>query len=95
MTPFARFLLFMIFFVPVVFVGASYYNGEDPVATVKGWLGTEERAPEVVSSTKPSSNSDAPATFENVADMRAELKQLRRDLAVTREQLERCKLSNE
>jgi len=42
LTGFSRLLLFLIFFVPVAYFGASYYNGEDPVANLKALLGTEQ-----------------------------------------------------
>lgn len=35
LTPFARILIFLIFFTPVAYVGASYYNGEDGIAKIK------------------------------------------------------------
>ena len=47
-TPFARFLLAMLFIVPAAYIGASYYNGEDPIQLIKDKLGieagTEDRA---------------------------------------------------
>ena len=94
MTPFSRFFLFMILFVPTVFVGASYYNGEDPIATVKEFIGmddsprTEQTANTTVTQTTASNDR---ATFENVQDMRDEITQLKVDHAVTQEKLARCK----
>ena len=34
-TGFARLLIFMIFFAPLAYIGASYYNGEDGIANIK------------------------------------------------------------
>ncbi len=42
MTPFARLLLFLLFFLPLSYIGASFYNGEDPVANIKKWIGIDE-----------------------------------------------------
>lgn len=96
MTPFSRFLIFMILFVPTIFVGASYYNGEDPIATVKDFLGMDDsaRTEQPVSSTPTNTSRNDRATFENVQDLRDEITQLKVDLAVTQEKLARCKTDN-
>ncbi|MCB9267717.1 MAG: hypothetical protein H6558_22050 [Lewinellaceae bacterium] len=48
MTPFARFLIVMIFVVPLAYFGASWYNGEDPL-NVRQYLGldTPQKSEEV------------------------------------------------
>lgn len=89
MTPFARLLLFLIFFVPVAFVGVSYLNGEDPIASVKNVLGMNDApATEPVRDAPASAGS---ATFENVQDLRDELKLTQQKLAITEEKLARCR----
>ncbi|MEM9929379.1 MAG: hypothetical protein AAF840_06150 [Bacteroidota bacterium] len=96
MTAFSRFLLFLLIFIPLAFVGASYYNGEDPVANLKNLIGMEATSPAQQadqSTTVPaptSTSSQPPATFENVQDLRDEITQLNVDLAVTKERLARC-----
>ena len=35
LTAFARLFIFMIFFAPLAYIGASYYNGEDGIAKIK------------------------------------------------------------
>ena len=35
LTPFARILIFLIFFTPIAYISASYYNGEDGIANIK------------------------------------------------------------
>lgn len=40
MTPFARFLIVMLFVVPLAYFGASWYNGEDPL-NVRQYLGLD------------------------------------------------------
>lgn len=42
LTTFSRFLLVMLFLGPLAYFGASYYNGEDPVANIKKMIGIEE-----------------------------------------------------
>lgn len=94
-TPFARLFLFLLVFLPLVFAGASYYNGEDPVANIKKMLGmeagtaaaTEQLSTPAADDTSPAT---APATFENVQDMRDELKQLKQNVAILEEKLARC-----
>ncbi len=43
-TGFARFFIFMIFFVPVAYIGASYYNGEDGIGKIKKLLNIESKS---------------------------------------------------
>ncbi|PHL00091.1 hypothetical protein CGL56_03355 [Neolewinella marina] len=45
MTVFSRFILFLLIALPIVYVAAALFNGEDPVANVKGWLGMDEPEP--------------------------------------------------
>jgi hypothetical protein len=47
-TPFARFVVAMLFIVPLAYIGASYYNGEDPIALIKDKLGIDENTSETV-----------------------------------------------
>lgn len=98
LTGFSRLLLFMLFFVPIAYVGASYYNGEDPIANIKGMLGMEETtAPATMNETSQGSSSSSntpPATFENVQDLRNENARLKRDLAIANEKLARCQTDN-
>ena len=71
LTGFSRLLLFLLIALPIVYAGAAYYNGEDPVANVKGWLGMDERdAP-----------APAPTTTEETTELRAENERLRAELA--------------
>lgn len=37
-TGFARLLIFMIFFAPIAYIGASYYQGEDGIAKIKSLI---------------------------------------------------------
>ena len=42
MTSFARFLIFMLFFAPLAYMGASYYNGEDGIQKIKNLIKFEK-----------------------------------------------------
>lgn len=42
MTGFARFLIFLIFFAPICYVGYAYYNGEDGIQKIKNLFSKSE-----------------------------------------------------
>jgi hypothetical protein len=86
LTGFSRLLIFLLIALPIIYFAASYYNGEDPVANVKGWLGMHDDAVETVEPSRENTPRDAPATFENVQDLRAENERLREELARCRSQ---------
>jgi len=99
LTGFARLLLFLIVLLPAAYFGASYYRGEDPVANIKNVLGmdnTEVSAPSssTVTAPAPPPGEEPPATFENVQNLRAEVKNLKAELAIARERLARCQTEN-
>ncbi|MBC6992590.1 hypothetical protein QWY85_06660 [Neolewinella lacunae] len=97
LTGFSRLLLFLIFFVPLAYFGASYYNGEDPIANIKGYLGMDQGSQGSSQTYEPGRDNqpvtEAPATFENVQNMRDEIARLKRELAVAEEKLSRCQTS--
>ena len=98
LTPFARLFLFLLVLLPAAYFGSSYYNGEDPVAKIKDYLGVEQTSV-VTEVAPPASATDsapaaAPATFENVQDLRAEMKNLKAELAIAQERLARCQAEN-
>lgn len=92
LTAFSRLLLFLIIFLPATYFGVSYYKGEDPIANLKKAIGMEN-TPTAQTQSLPPAASDpatAPATFENVQNLRAELKNLKAELAIAEERLARC-----
>ncbi|MEM6769997.1 MAG: hypothetical protein AAF597_05350 [Bacteroidota bacterium] len=96
LTAFSRLLLFLILFLPATYFGVSYYKGEDPIANLKNVLGMDE-APVAQTQTVPTPAEDpatAPATFENVQNLRAEIKNLKAELAIAEERLARCQTEN-
>ncbi|MBR9922135.1 MAG: hypothetical protein GYB31_14955 [Bacteroidetes bacterium] len=61
-TGFTRFLLVMIIVVPLAYLGAAWYNGEDGVANIKSWFGQDEGVEQVddtSSNQTPNRNNDA------------------------------------
>jgi len=47
-TPFTRFLVFMIFFTPLAYIGASYLNGENGIEKAKKVLKINESTDEKI-----------------------------------------------
>ena len=100
LTGFSRLLLFLVIFLPLAYFGASYYNGEDPVAKLKGLFGQNEGGGDEYNNHRPQSEtynpngSSQPATFENVQDLRKQITDLKKRLAVSEEKLARCQTEN-
>ena len=81
LTAFSRFLIFLLIALPIVYFGAALYNGEDPVNNVRGWLGmTDEGMVDEQTYEEAPTARDAPATFENVQELRRENDRLRQAL---------------
>ena len=91
LTPFAKFLLVMVFVAPLAYIGASYYNGQDGVANIKTLLGIESSAEDVstkapieqqIPAKETETAASEPVTYSNdqgesVADLRAELENIK------------------
>ncbi len=60
-TAFTRFLLMLIIVGPLAYLGASYYNGQDPIANLKKLFGSGETTVQA----EPAANAapDEKATF--------------------------------
>ncbi|PHN03403.1 bZIP transcription factor [Flavilitoribacter nigricans] len=89
-TPFARFLIAMLFIVPLAYIGASYYNGEDPIALIKDKLGIEEgnRTTVAEETTYDDETYDFRQEIEDLKDRIEELEQENADLRDKVRQLE-------
>ncbi len=44
LTGFTRFIIVMLFLVPIAYIGASYYNGQDGIENVKGFIGLDGKS---------------------------------------------------
>ncbi|MEM1123782.1 MAG: hypothetical protein AAGJ18_25310 [Bacteroidota bacterium] len=82
LTVFSRFLILMLFVGPIAFLGASYYNGEDGLQTIKD-LFNSEKTEQVTSTTR--TNRDAPA--ESTVDA-LEVKKLKEEIAYKDKRIE-------
>jgi hypothetical protein len=78
LTGFARFFIVMLFVVPLAYLIASYYNGEDGLANIKRIVGMEETgeirvtAPEVPEGTEASDLPVATAVTDRLLNLEQE-----------------------
>lgn len=54
----ARFFLVMLILAPLAYIGASYYNGQDPIENIKGLFGSSDSNSEQRTYTPPPSESN-------------------------------------
>lgn len=63
-TGFTRFVIVMLFLVPIAYIGASYYNGQDGIQNVKNLLGIGGEKTTVRTDTKAAENPKGLARLE-------------------------------
>ncbi|THH42049.1 hypothetical protein [Neolewinella litorea] len=81
LTVFSRFIIFLLIALPIVYVAAALFNGEDPVANVKGWLGMDEPEPREESyQAPPNGNGATDASLQEIEQLRSENERLRQEL---------------
>ena len=80
LTGFARFFFVMLFVVPLAFLGASYYNGEDGVAKLKKLLHIETAASEPVDKEKPAKEAVPVNQSPSAKALEEENKRLKEEL---------------
>ncbi len=86
LTGFARLFLFLLVFLPVAFFGISYYKGEDGLANLKNAIGLETNGNGNGAGTQVQTDfNDA-----SVQQLRDQVTELKRRLAISEEQLARC-----
>ena len=88
-TGFARFFLVMIFVVPLAYLGASYYNGEDGIANIKHFLGLD-KTEAVVKSETPAADIQ-PSESQDEAAMRKELEYQQKRMEELKKENERLR----
>ncbi len=89
-TPFARFLLAMVIIIPLAFAGASYINGEDPIANFKQWTGMETKSEEKTAPAAPKAETTAAppeAEAEKAAPEKRDEEALRAEVEKLKKQL--------
>lgn len=79
LTPFARFFLFLVIMLPLAYVGAAYYNGEDPLAKAKN----------IISGTNENVSKSTKKTY----DPQAEIKSLKKENKALKEKIEELEQS--
>ena len=85
-TGFARFRIFMIFFAPLAYIGASYYNGEDGIANIKKLIGLDK-----INSSEKTSSAATDINAQNIINMKdQEILSLNEKIAALEKQLADC-----
>lgn len=97
LTVFSRFLLVLLFLIPAAFIGASYFNNQDPFETVKSWINGEQ----VIQHNNNNNNNDniapapAPNTNAPANDLAEENRQLKERVRELERQLKELKRAAE
>jgi len=74
MTGFARLLIFMIFFTPIAYIGASYYNGEDGIAKIKSLF--EQNEGVTIQTQIDAKNSEIENLTKKIESLKRDVKRL-------------------
>lgn len=79
MTPFARFIIVMLFIVPLAYFGASWYNGEDPL-NVRQYLGLDQPAKTEEVSVRPDDEVSEADLRQRIGELEQKLQQCQKEL---------------
>lgn len=79
MTPFARFIIVMLFIVPLAYFGASWYNGEDPL-NVRQYLGLDQPAKTEEVSVRPDGEVSEADLRQRIGELERKLQQCQKEL---------------
>lgn len=85
----ARFVIFMIIFIPIVWIGVSYYQGNDPLTSVKDLFKIENTDSNTERSTEPNSTiSDSNILKQELKLKDARIKDLEKEILELKYQLQ-------
>lgn len=103
MTGFARFFIVMLFLVPLAYLGAAYYNGQDGIQNIKNLFGMDRKKPATeqvqvnpntsqtvrdnANSAETNTNSGGSLDSRRLDQLELRMNQLERDNARLREQI--------
>ena len=85
-TGFTRFLLFIIIAAPLIYLGASYYNGQDGIQNIKELIGLNDSSASSSETTKEISAPDKEST--KIRQLEREVESLKEENEQLRQQLE-------
>ncbi|MEM1318687.1 MAG: hypothetical protein AAGG75_00455 [Bacteroidota bacterium] len=86
-TGFTRFVLFIIVTAPLIYLGASYYNGQDGIQNIKELVGlSDSSSSSSTATTKEISVPDKEST--KIKQLEREIESLKEENAQLRQQLE-------
>jgi len=84
-TPFARFFIFLIIFLPIAYFGAAYYNGEDPIAKIQGMMNGDN--PSSQQKSQPQQKQSTDSTY----DLKDEISNLKKENSDLKKEVKRLK----
>jgi hypothetical protein len=85
-TGFAKFLIFLLLATPLSFIGASYYNGQDPLKTIKTWEIFKKKETDNIKS--ESINIDEKSVVKELKLKELEIKQLNERIIILEDLVE-------
>lgn len=91
-TPFARFLIAMLFIVPLAYFGASIYNGEDPVQLIKDKLGLKADNTTEVKVEQPVVSDDTYDLREELESLKERIRELEKENTDLKEKVRRLEM---
>ncbi len=91
LTVFSRFIIMMLVVGPLAFLGASYYNGEDGVATIKDLFSKGSKE----STTETRTNRTAPSSTEADDNSTYKIRKLEEELEYKQKRLDEMYKENE
>jgi len=89
-TPFARFFIFLLIFLPLAYFGAAYYNGEDPVAKIQNMMNGDDTQAQQ-NSRNNSQQSNNSKTAESVYNLKGEISKLKLENDYLKKEVKRLK----
>lgn len=105
LTGFARFFIVMLFLIPLAYLGAAYYNGQDGVQNIKNFLGIDQnkpktervevnRNPQTVTDNSTTSNVNGGGSLDSrrLDQLELRMNQLERENARLKEQIRQQEL---
>lgn len=78
LTPFARLFLVLLIAIPLSYIGASYYNGEDGIQNITNLFGGDSE-PKTQSATSPDNRADTYDLEVENKKLRQEVESLKRE----------------
>ena len=87
MTGCARMIIALLIIAPLAYIGAAYYNGQDPIANIKSWFGKDSQ-----NDTKTAPGDETTEDLQDALDDKdREIQKLKDDNRTLREEVDALK----